>query len=205
MLTKVNYVDDTTVIHAKNLNDIQDAIIELESSPAGGGVLSVNGKTPDDAGALTLIAADVGALSDSEGAVKLESLNEEVTAIALGGINLTKIWENASPTSRFAPQTLELPLGATPKFLVKLLMGITENYAHSSWQLCDLSTNVLVAQTAHLVENYSPTFVFRGCTVSATGIQFQGGAYKSATSQEASYLDNYCIPQEIWLLKGADE
>lgn len=63
MLTKVNYVDDTTVIHAKNLNDIQDAIIELESSPAGGGVLSVNGKTPDDAGDVDLTAADVGAVA----------------------------------------------------------------------------------------------------------------------------------------------
>ena len=29
-LTKVTYVDGTTVIRAKNLNDIQDAIIELE-------------------------------------------------------------------------------------------------------------------------------------------------------------------------------
>ena len=63
MLTKVNYVDDTTVIHAKNLNDIQDAIIELQSLPAGGGVLSVNGKTPDDAGDVDLTAADVGAVA----------------------------------------------------------------------------------------------------------------------------------------------
>lgn len=77
MLTKVNYVDDTTVIHAKNLNDIQDAIIELESSPAGGGVLSVNGKTPDDAGAVDLTAADVGAV----------------------GVAQIKVWISPDPTS----------------------------------------------------------------------------------------------------------
>ena len=29
-LTKVTYVDGTTVINAKNLNDIQDAILDLE-------------------------------------------------------------------------------------------------------------------------------------------------------------------------------
>lgn len=30
-LTKVQYIDDVTVIYAENLNDIQDAIIALQS------------------------------------------------------------------------------------------------------------------------------------------------------------------------------
>lgn len=32
MLNKVDYVDSTTVIHAENLNNIQDAIIELQTN-----------------------------------------------------------------------------------------------------------------------------------------------------------------------------
>lgn len=84
MLNKVNYVDDTTVIHAKNLNDIQDAIIKLESSPAGGGVQSVNGIAPDTDGNVTLVASDVGAISNAEGAVKTEAIdNEAVTPAKL--------------------------------------------------------------------------------------------------------------------------
>lgn len=30
-LTKVNYIDNSTIITAKNLNDIQDNIIELQN------------------------------------------------------------------------------------------------------------------------------------------------------------------------------
>lgn len=50
-LNKVTYVDNETVIYAQNLNDIQDAIIELEEG--GGGtaegdliVVTVSGTTP---------------------------------------------------------------------------------------------------------------------------------------------------------------
>ena len=32
MLTKIEYTDKETVITAKNMNDIQDAIIELENA-----------------------------------------------------------------------------------------------------------------------------------------------------------------------------
>lgn len=85
MLNKVNYVDDTTVIHAKNLNDIQDAIIKLESSPAGGGVLSVNSKTPDDAGDVTLTAADVGAIPNKSNAVTPSLLDRTYAELGADG------------------------------------------------------------------------------------------------------------------------
>ena len=60
-LTKVEYVDDVTVIHAENLNDIQDAIIALQSnsikkpqSPSIGDFLCY---TADGWGAVTVRAA----------------------------------------------------------------------------------------------------------------------------------------------------
>lgn len=55
-LNKVNYVDGVTVITAQNMNDIQDAIVALESE-GGSGVTSVNGKK----GVVVLTASDIGA------------------------------------------------------------------------------------------------------------------------------------------------
>lgn len=55
MLTKVDYVDNTTVIHAKNLNDIQDEIIEQTKAitalldktyPVGSIYMSANAESP---------------------------------------------------------------------------------------------------------------------------------------------------------------
>lgn len=40
------------------------------------------------------------------GGLKLENFNEEVTANALGGAEITKLWENASPNSDFGGQTI---------------------------------------------------------------------------------------------------
>lgn len=85
MLNKVNYVDGTTVIHAKNLNDIQDAIVKLESSPAGGGVQSVNSKTPDDKGNVTITAADVRAIPNEANAVTPSLLDRAYAEIGANG------------------------------------------------------------------------------------------------------------------------
>ena len=43
-----------------------------------------------------------------KGGIKLENLNEEITANALGGAKITLLWENASPNSDFARQTITL-------------------------------------------------------------------------------------------------
>lgn len=65
-LNKVNYVDNVTIIGADNLNEIQDAIISLES---GGIAVTPSGATPE---------ATSGTLTDAEYATLIASLNNYI-------------------------------------------------------------------------------------------------------------------------------
>lgn len=66
-LEKRQYTDHVTVITAKNLNEIQDAIIELQNEIRNDGtVQSVNNVLPDDSGNVQLAPADVGAVDEDE-------------------------------------------------------------------------------------------------------------------------------------------
>lgn len=56
--------------------------------------------------------------------IKLENLNEEVTANALGGTMITLLWENASPSSDFAAQTITLASGEWDFLLCESTAGI---------------------------------------------------------------------------------
>lgn len=54
-LTKKNYVNGKTVITAENLNDIQDAVIDLESK--GGVGMGITGATPGQIAKITAVDA----------------------------------------------------------------------------------------------------------------------------------------------------
>lgn len=72
-LTKRNYKDNVTIITAKNLNEIQDAIIELQNEIRNEGtVKSVNDVLPDDSGNVQLAPDDVGAVDEDEELTILE-------------------------------------------------------------------------------------------------------------------------------------
>ena len=53
-LTKVNYIDNSTIITAKNLNDIQDNIIDLENDKISMELLWENENPQDDFNAQTI-------------------------------------------------------------------------------------------------------------------------------------------------------
>lgn len=58
---------------------------EQAKTAAGGGVLSINGKTPDDAGAVDLTAADVGAASKADMQVYFTPFADDSPAARFGG------------------------------------------------------------------------------------------------------------------------
>lgn len=118
------------------------------------------------------------------------------------GLEMVKLWENASPTSSFAAQFVPLSLQAGDKVLIKLIQGTGDLYKGVSYQLCDFDTNQLQAQTMHLfLDNAGLSWAYRACSISSDGISFGGGAYKGASGSGAA-ADNYCMPLAIYVLRG---
>lgn len=156
-------------------------------------------------GAVTTEKIADGAVTENKimsGAVTKAKLGADVTAATLGGVSISKLWVNASPDSDFPAQEIALSLMAENKVLIKLSQGKETPYTGKSYQLCDFTTDQLQTQALHLLlENASPMWAYRPISISESKISFGGGAYKGVDGKGNS-LDNYCIPLEIYAVKG---
>lgn len=120
---------------------------------------------------------------------------------ALGGISIKKLWQNASPTSDFAGQTLSLNLSEYDyvEIVFKSYKTISGEYISkfkvgSQGNLYTL-TNIGVASAA----SYA---TYRSVTTNQSGITFGAGGFKY-TSNNTWNLDNgYAIPVRIYGIKG---
>lgn len=108
----------------------------------------------------------------------------------LGGISITKLWENESPTSSFSGQTIELDLSEYQ--LILLYARISTSYESLN------SASAVVGKYSRIngVWGNNNNVFHRAFTPSATGIVFEGGYYNGA------YNASYLIPQYIYGIKG---
>lgn len=108
----------------------------------------------------------------------------------LGGVSITKLWENESPTSSFSGQTIELDLSEYQ--LILLYARISTSYESLN------SASAVVGKYSRIngVWGNNNNVFHRAFTPSVTGIVFEGGYYNGA------YNASYLIPQYIYGIKG---
>ena len=126
--------------------------------------------------------------------IKLENLNEEVTAEALGAFDSTLLWENADVTAEFATQVISLDLSKYQrlKIIFKGCIRSDESYYATS-ELTQKST--LHGFLFIPIPNYSSANIYvRRCMFNNTSVSFED-AKRIGTSPSTS--NDYCIPVKI--------
>lgn len=148
--------------------------------------------------------AEIGAASDGE--LKQHAENKEnphsVTAAQVGATTMTLLWENASPTSNFASQTISMDLSEYDAIMLLTRRSTTVH---------DIGFGISVfghrgfAQNLALYTEVSAGVLICGreFTPSASGIVINGGVYKfsNIAMTACNFDDSYAIPYRIYGIK----
>lgn len=163
-----------TLVSGTNIKTINnESILGSGNISITSGVSSVNGET----GTVVLDADDVKALSE-----KL-------------------IWTNASPTSSFNSQTLQISM--TDYDYIRIVMRYNTD-TDKLWEFTVSKDNTLhnVNILGDIDTSGNTTFLVRGITVSSSGITFGHCNYKSTANNQQNTYDAACVPTKIYGIKG---
>ena len=118
------------------------------------------------------------------------------------GIQMKKLWQNASPTSNFAAQTINLDLSEYDYVLIEIKSYV--NYSFTENQLVRVGAEDYITAKYDIQSQTSYiTLTSRLATVTNTGIVFtQGCAKYMSASSPAGVNASYCIPVRIYGIKG---
>ena len=114
---------------------------------------------------------------------------------ALGGVGIEKLWENASPTSQFKAQLIDINLQDSDLIIVtgKYSTGAYNSFAGI------YKTN---AETKGVINIAVSAIVNREFTIKNGGVQFDDGKLLSTYSGNATTNNAVAIPTEIYSVKG---
>lgn len=112
---------------------------------------------------------------------------------ALGSISITQLWENASPTSSFAAQTIELDLSGYSHILVVGMVATTYQV-----QISTFASKGPVAILTGAWGDTGTTF-HREFSFDASGVAFGKGYYMKSQSELGA------IPYQIYGIEGVTE
>lgn len=132
----------------------------------------------------------VAAVQIPDGAVTGDMLSDDVTALSLGGVSITKLWENASPTSSFAKQTIALDLSGYEIFVVVFAWLATENWAKH------VGVGVKNRDARYTITGGDGSVAARGFHPTDDGLSF-GVGYNGATTE-----NRYMAPLYVYGIKG---
>lgn len=151
-------------------------------------------------------AASWGAVQGAVDAHAEEKDNpHDVTAAQTGAVEMKKLWENGSPNSDFAEQTI--PLSLSGYQYVAIDYNPIGTYARKRTyckpgEVCYLDA-VGGSSSGGIAGAYVNTVV-RLATVSDSGIEFTKAVYSKQNSTTVTWTDraNYAIPVRIFGIKG---
>lgn len=193
-----------------NLNDNANLLVEqngeinrfaIADLDIGGGDVTIN-LNGDSVSSPTGINADsLGGYPASEYA-KLNDLSEYAKLNDLEDINtgvtMDLLWENASPTSAFAAQTIDINL--SNYWGVKIIWNIIDTLNYTNTIESQKGTRTFI----HAAIGASSPYIYtsqRGVTTYEDKLEFSDGAY-GAVNTGAVTKNNCCIPIRIYGIKG---
>ena len=157
--------------------------------------------TGNGTNAVNNVATSSGALyaTAANGAAKFGTLpvaqggtgaTTSASALAnLGGISIKKLWENASPTSAFAAQTVSLDLSGYDYVIIDAVANVQNWIITQSFVFArNKDANILIPSTGSLHS--------RDIHTKNNGIQFDGG------NSGQSAINQSCVPIRICGIKG---
>jgi hypothetical protein len=118
------------------------------------------------------------------------------------GIEMVKLWENASPTSDFGAQTIALDLNEYDFIDVifnSIITRVGVGRSATTFQMAGIDKDTTTMNT--------PSWRLRTISASETGAAFSAGFYKylDGTKQASGTSDSICIPLAIYGVKGVTE
>ena len=132
-----------------------------------------------------------------KGGIKLEHLNKEITANALGGAKVTLLWENASPNSDFAAQTVTLASDEWDILICEATEGSTIIPAYFKRPIALFNMYPTMAQLNIFLREIEE--------ITTNTIKFKGGTKGTLTKSGGTigiYYDNqFAIPLKIYGVK----
>ena len=105
-------------------------------------------------------------------------------------MRMERVWQNASPTSEFAAQTISLDL-----FEYDFIMVL---YMHRVTLQATLSSTLKKGQLGNLISVTSDNFTgYRSVTFTDSGVTFDKCIYSKTNPN-----NSFCVPYEIYGIKG---
>ena len=118
----------------------------------------------------------------------------------LGGVSMKSLWENASPTSDFATQTISLNLSGYEYVLVRYLYS-TDYQGQNQIAIVKVGRDAYLTFTGVVSTNIYLSQ--RTISVGSDSVAFGAPVYKTYASTSKPTANNkYCIPIEIIGIKG---
>ena len=167
-----NDLTNKPAIPAK-VSDLQNdsGFVNTAGAAAAAPVQSVNGQT----GNVSLSAPDVGAMS-----------------------KWVKLWENASPSSDFAAQTISLDLTGYDFVAIEHHLTLSDTYDSNG-----LFISIISVGTDGIMQEANYQIAWRLARVSTNGIQFFSGRIVYTLNQTVYVENKHVKPTRIWGIKGA--
>ena len=121
-------------------------------------------------------------------------LNAVLDELREGGLSMTLLWQNASPTSEFAAQLLPISLAQNEILAIEhALHSATSGYSGFSF--------VIVGGKSGLLQSIKSGGSIRGVTATIAGVSFADGYYYNSSWAEVK-LNAMCVPLRIYIIRG---
>lgn len=127
----------------------------------------------------------------------MSAIDNALQALFVNGCKIKKLWTNASPTSQFTAQKINLTLSNYDAVLAEFKTS-TATSASEYCRICFEDNEDWADTLANANLNEVVEIRTRQYAVSSTGVQFQQGYGKSITNAGTSVRNDYAIPLTIY-------